>query len=230
MKALALILLASIGFLSCSPSTAESKTAGKQTTQDAKSAQAASSAEKSGEATGSGAQENNPGVNVSADLRPQQISASAREALQALGLTVFDEPAQIPYFGLKTPLGASLATTDFTGKLVMLNFWATWCPPCREEMPSMQTLYDKYKDKGFSIFAISVKEDLKTVSSFLKKTPYSFPIALDPDGAISDQFVGRGIPTTYFMDRKGQVIAGVVGGTKWDTPEVFKAIETLLAQ
>jgi len=210
MKALGLIVLATFGILACTPSSVTTKA--------------------SGEKAASAAQESKPSVNVSADLRPEQIPASAKDALQALGLTVFDEPAQIPYFSLKTPSGAELATTDFTGKLVMLNFWATWCPPCREEMPSMQTLYNKYKDKGFAIFAISVKEDLNTVTSFLKKTPYSFPIALDPNGAISDQFVGRGIPTTYFMNQKGQIVAGVVGGTKWDTPDVYKAIETLLAQ
>jgi len=226
MKALGLMVLASIAILSCAPPSGASKSSGKQAPQNGRSVPAATS----GEIAGTGTQETKPSVNVSADLRPEQISASAKEALKTLGLTVFDEPTQIPYFGLKTPSGASLTTTDFTGKLVMLNFWATWCPPCREEMPSMQTLYDKYKDKGFSIFAISVKEDLNTVNSFLKKTPYTFPIALDPDGAISDQFVGRGIPTTYFMDKKGRIVAGVVGGTKWDTPEVFKAIETLLAQ
>lgn len=155
---------------------------------------------------------------------------AAHARLATLGLTVFDAPKDIPAFTLSAPDGTKKSIGDFAGKYVFLNFWATWCPPCREEMPSMETLHERMKDSDFSILAVSVREDPKTVKDFLAKTPYSFPIVLDTDGAVSSIFVGRGIPTTYILDPDGRAIAGMVGSRQWDTAEAFAVFEDLVTQ
>jgi thiol-disulfide isomerase/thioredoxin len=156
-------------------------------------------------------------------------AASVFSALEGLGLTVFPEPQTIPAISLSALNGKPLTLAEQEGKYVFLNFWATWCPPCREEMPSIQRMNEALAGPDFAVFAVSVGEKPAVVESFLKKTPYSFPIALDPKGEISAMFAGRGIPTTYLLDRRGRAIAGVVGGRPWDTEEVLSAFKALMA-
>lgn len=153
---------------------------------------------------------------------------AAVRALERLGLTVFPEPQPIPAIRLTSLDGKQLAVADLEGKYVFLNFWATWCPPCREEMPSIQRMSDELSGADFAVYAISVGETKATVQAFLKKTPYTFPIVLDPDGQISAMFAGRGIPTTFILDRSGRAIAGVVGARPWDTAEVFATFKALM--
>jgi thiol-disulfide isomerase/thioredoxin len=158
------------------------------------------------------------------------VSTSASSALEGLGLMVFPEPQTIPPIELTSLAGKKVTLADYKGKYVFLNFWATWCPPCRQEMPSIQKMSDTLTGPDFSVLAVSVGEDLGTVSSFLKKTPYTFPIVLDPRGENSVMFVGRGIPTTYILDRQGRAIAGTVGGRTWDGPESLDAFRSLFAK
>jgi thiol-disulfide isomerase/thioredoxin len=170
-----------------------------------------------------------------AAAQPQPVqqppAVDARTAnLGKLGLSVFPEPQTIPNFSLKTPEGKTVSVADFKGKHVFLNFWATWCPPCREEMPSMEELHAKFGKQAFSILAVSVREDPNTVANFLKTNKYTFPIALDPDGAVSSMFVGRGIPTTYIIDPEGRAIAGMVGSRKWNTDEVYAVFGELVSK
>jgi thiol-disulfide isomerase/thioredoxin len=158
------------------------------------------------------------------------VSASGNGALEKLGLMVFPEPQTIPPIEFSSLAGKKVTLADYEGKYVFLNFWATWCPPCREEMPSIQRMNDALAGPDFGVLAVSVGEDRDTVSSFLKKTPFTFPIALDPHGKNSMMFVGRGIPTTYILDRQGRAIAGTVGGRAWDTPESLEAFKSLIAK
>ena len=148
-------------------------------------------------------------------------------ALGKLGFSVFPEPQQIPPIALSTPDGKALGVDAFKGKFVVLNFWATWCPPCRAEMPSMSELHAKYADKDLVVYAVSVQEDPGTVKNYLRDKQYAFPIVLDPDGAVSKLFVGSGIPTTYVLDREGRAIAGMVGGREWNTPEAYGVFEAI---
>jgi thiol-disulfide isomerase/thioredoxin len=172
-----------------------------------------------------------PAAEAAAPVKSAAAAAPAPAAfpgLAALGLSVFPEPQSIPDFSLKTPSGTTVSVSDFKGKYVFLNFWATWCPPCREEMPSMEEMRAEFADRNFSILAVSVRETPATVENFLKSNPYTFPIALDPDGAVSSMFVGRGIPTTYILDPQGRAIAGMIGSRKWNTQEVYAAFGELL--
>ncbi len=137
--------------------------------------------------------------------------------LEALGFTVFKEPVAIKDFKL-TPLGAGAdSLAALKGKVVLLNFWATWCPPCRAEMPAIQKLWDKTKDRPFAIVAISSGEASVEVAGFIAQNGYSYPVYLDKSGEIGSAFGVRSIPTTYIVDKQGKVIAGTVGGLAYDS-------------
>ena len=154
-----------------------------------------------------------------------EVSASSApwyaERFEKLGFYVFPAPEALPSFSVRTLKGAQVGVADKAGKVLLLNFWATWCPPCRTEMPSIQVLSDKLKGAAFEVMAISVAEKPETVAAFLKENPYSFPIYLDESGAASAPFAGRGIPTTFVLDKQGRAIAGLVGARSYDGPEVL---------
>ena len=118
---------------------------------------------------------------------------------------------------------------DLQGKVVFLNFWATWCGPCRDEMPSMEALYTQYKDKGLEIIAVNVRESSKEVLAFMNEYSLSFPAVLDSDGRVSNSYGIQAIPTSFIIDREGKIITRLVGSIDWDTPEIRAAIESLLA-
>ena len=152
----------------------------------------------------------------------------AAKNLARFGFTVLSQPVPLGVFVAQGLGGNSIDLATEKGKVVVINFWATWCPPCREEMPSLESLWNKEKSKNFGMVAISYHEPVPTVSTFIKQNPYSFPIAVDPDGKIGDEFVGSGIPTSYIVDRNGDVVAGRIGGLDWSSPEVVSGLEALM--
>jgi peroxiredoxin len=95
---------------------------------------------------------------------------------------------------------------DLKGKVVLVNFWATWCPPCRKEMPDLQALYDKYKDQGFLVLSIS-DEEVAKVSPFIAQRKITYPVLLDPGRKVNDAFVVEGIPKSFVYDREGKMVA-----------------------
>jgi thiol-disulfide isomerase/thioredoxin len=124
--------------------------------------------------------------------------------------------------------GTSLA--DYRGKVLFLNLWATWCGPCRGEMPSMEKLYRRYRDKGLEILAVNLQEEKEEVEDFMEEYSLSFPAALDGDGKIGALYGARAIPTTYILDREGKVVTRVVGSLNWEHPAIYEAFEALLAE
>ncbi|HEY8371098.1 MAG TPA: TlpA disulfide reductase family protein, partial [Thermodesulfobacteriota bacterium] len=111
----------------------------------------------------------------------------------------------------------------------LLNFWATWCPPCRAEMPSMERAYQQYRERGFTIVAIDYREGPELVEPFVKELGLTFPIALDRDGAVTDaKYPTSGLPTTYLIDRQGRAVARRMGYVEWDGAAARALIETLL--
>lgn len=141
--------------------------------------------------------------------------------LEALGFTVFKTPQAVEDFALAGLQGGSTRISALRGKFVLLNFWATWCPPCRAEMPSIDSLWRKTKDKPFAIVALSSGERAEAVRAFIKENGYSYPVYLDASGSIGSYFGARSIPTTYLIDKEGKAIAGVVGGLEYDSPEAL---------
>lgn len=108
-----------------------------------------------------------------------------------------------PDFTLESRQGENLRLRDFRGEVVMLNFWASWCGPCRQEMPLMDELYEQYKDLGFTILAVNVDEDRGEAHRFLDKVPVSYPILYDPESNVSEQYEVQAMPTTVMIDRDG---------------------------
>lgn len=123
------------------------------------------------------------------------------------------------------------ALAQWQGKVVMLNFWATWCAPCRDEMPGMERLWQRYGEDGLVVVAISVDEGMeRRVAKFVEILRLTYPILLDPDYAVGDLYQVSGLPHSLLIDREGQLIAKVVGQREWDSAEAFALIESLLSQ
>jgi DsbE subfamily thiol:disulfide oxidoreductase len=98
------------------------------------------------------------------------------------------------------------------GKVVLINFWATWCPPCRLEMPAMQTLYDRYHDQGFEILAVNLQEQDSQMSAFVDEMGLTFPVIVDRTGDLSSAYRVTSLPTTFIVDREGVIRDRIVGG------------------
>jgi len=124
--------------------------------------------------------------------------------------------------------GKNLSLSALKGKVVFLNFWATWCPPCRAEMPSMEALYNRYREKGLEILAVNCGEERAQILAFLRNNKFTFPVALDRDGKTSSIYGIQAIPTSYIIDREGMIILRLVGSINWDSPKIHAALEQLL--
>jgi thiol-disulfide isomerase/thioredoxin len=111
-----------------------------------------------------------------------------------------------PAFQLSGRGGKAIDLSQFRGQVVMINFWATWCGPCRQEMPLLENIYKKYKPMGFTMLGVNVEPDSKSAEAWLsKQKPVSFPIAFDTDSKVSKLYKVAGMPSTVFVDRKGNV-------------------------
>ncbi len=111
-----------------------------------------------------------------------------------------------PDFTLQTLDGDSVSLSDYRGKLVMLNFWASWCPPCNSEMPDLQRYYEQHKDEDFIILGVNYQDSPDKVQAFVEKYGVTFPILLDSDGRVANLFGVQGLPTSFFVDKAGNVI------------------------
>jgi len=148
--------------------------------------------------------------------------------LQRVGLQVPPPGLESVDFDLENTRGETVSLSSLKGKIVFLNFWATWCGPCREEMPSMQQLYEAYADKGLEILAVNLMEDGQSVERFARELSLTFPMLLDRQGRVGSIYGARAIPTTYLIDRDGYVIAGMTGSRNWFSREVRELFDSLL--
>lgn len=140
---------------------------------------------------------------------------------------VKDHPAA-PDFTLPDPDNKKISLKSYRGKLVFLNFWASWCGPCREEMPAMERLYQEFKGKGFEVVAINVKDTRKDALAFVKELKLTYPILLDPEGQVGLLYGAWGLPATYLIDAKGVVLARAWGPAEWYSPAARNLIKSLL--
>jgi thiol-disulfide isomerase/thioredoxin len=162
----------------------------------------------------------NPGTRPAAS---ELASAFARA-----GIPLLRRPVPPADFSASLPDGKTVTLAGLKGKVVFLNFWATWCGPCRAEMPSMENLYRRFRSRGLEILAVDCGETQKEISAFMDQLRLTFPAAPDGSGRISGQYGITAIPTTFIINREGFIIAKVVGSVNWDTPEVHAAFEALL--
>ena len=134
-----------------------------------------------------------------------------------------------PDFNLRNLKGNYQSLNSFSGQVVVLNFWATWCVPCRVEMPSFEKLYRRYRSEGVVVLAVTLdKNSKKKVKSFVEEHGLSFPILFDAEGEVERLYPSMTIPFTYVLDREGRVVARVDGAKNWESNETFEAIEYLL--
>ena len=152
--------------------------------------------------------------------------------LVASGCSKHDEPAvegkAAPDFTLKDLSGRPVQLSSLKGKVVLVNFWATWCPPCREEVPSLVRMNQAMQGKPFQLLAVSIDEGGKdAVTGFFRSTGSTLPALLDTDGAVSRRYGTTGVPETFVIDTKGVIMKKVVGGLDWSAPAVLAALDEL---
>lgn len=133
-------------------------------------------------------------------------------------------------FKLTDLSGDSVSMANLHGKVVFLNIWATWCAPCREEMPSMEKLYQRLHDnKGFVMLAVSQDTSNRDeVLAYVKKHGYHFDVLLDPQNAVAEAYKVSGVPETFIIDREGRIVAHHAGAFDWSQPAISDALEELL--
>ena len=136
-----------------------------------------------------------------------------------------NDPVRI---NLKDIKGKNISLSDFKGKIVFLNFWTTWCPTCRIEVPSMEKLHQKFKNKDFAMVTVNLRESASKVKAFFKKFKLTFTALLDSTGEVGASFGIRAIPTTYILDKTGRIIGRVNGPREWDSKAAIALFENLM--
>lgn len=147
-------------------------------------------------------------------------------------LTTVNPPLKAPKLHLKNMDDEMVDLSKLKGKTVVVNFWATWCPPCRREMGSLERLYQSTKNKNVVVLAVNVGEDIDTVFPFMgaiSPSP-SFPILFDSEGDAMQEWKVKGLPTTYIINPAGRVAYKAVGGREFDHPDIIKAVINLSKQ
>lgn len=139
------------------------------------------------------------------------------------------QPVLAPDFTLPRLGSGSIALKELRGQVVFLNFWATWCQPCKREMPSMERLYQRHRDRGFTIVAISIDSGApEGVAAFVKSLGLTFPIALDPKLDVANRYTVRALPSSFLIDRAGHVAAVGLGPRDWDGAAAHMVVDRLL--
>ena len=143
--------------------------------------------------------------------------------------TLTPVPGNIPApdFSLQDIDGNLHRLSEYRGRPVIINFWATWCPPCREEIPSMNRAWQVLREEGIAMLAINVGEDEDTIFVFTADYPADFPLLLDQSGDIIGQWPVKGLPTTYVIAPDGSIAYRAIGGREWDDDELLDVIRKL---
>lgn len=156
---------------------------------------------------------------LTALLLPLCASAAGKQTLTP----VADLPPA-PDFTLQDVDGKTWRLSELRGRPVIVNFWATWCPPCREEMPSMQRAWEQLQAEGVVMLAVNVGESADTVFQFTANYPVDFPLLLDLDSAVLGLWPVQGLPATFVVDAAGRIAYRAIGGREWDDPQLLAPV------
>lgn len=133
-----------------------------------------------------------------------------------------------PEVTLKDMNEKTVSLSSLKGNAVLINFWATWCPPCRDEMPSLNRLYREYRNKGLIVVAVSTDRSASPVKDFLGKNPVDFPVLMDSNSKAAKQFKVFSLPTTLLLDKKGAIVQKYLGEEEWDSANIRDKINAVL--
>ena len=143
--------------------------------------------------------------------------------------TVPDKP-MAPDFNLPDTEGDTHRLSDYRGQVVIVNFWAVWCAPCRKEMPSMQRAWEQVRDQEVTLLAVNWGDSEEDIAKFKEKYPVDFPLLLDEDKSLPEQWGVKGLPTTFVVDPEGRLVYRIVGEREWDDPELLAQVLALKEQ
>jgi cytochrome c biogenesis protein CcmG/thiol:disulfide interchange protein DsbE len=162
------------------------------------------------------------GIGVCLALLVWAVAATYHQNVVVVGDTA-------PGFTLTADSGRTITRSSFGGKLLVLNFWATWCPPCIDEMPSLNQLQKTFADSGVVVLGVSVDQNSQAYRAFLQRVNPAFLTARDPEARLSSQYGTFQYPETYIIDRDGKVVEKVIGATNWTDPDMIARVKALLA-
>jgi peroxiredoxin len=151
----------------------------------------------------------------------------ATTVLAEQNLTPIPGRVMAPDFTLLDTNGKTHRLSDYRGRPVIINFWATWCPPCREELPSMNRAWHMIEQEGIAMLAINMGEDEDTIFIFSADYPTDFPILLDQSGEVIEQWPVKGLPTTYVIAPDGRIAYRAIGSREWDAKELLDRVRAL---
>ena len=157
-----------------------------------------------------------------------QVACGAAQAGQ--GLTPLPPAVIAPDFALPDTNGKVHRLSDYRGKTIIINFWATWCPPCREEIPSMNRAWQQLRQEDVVLLAVNMGEDEDTIFVFTADYPAQFPLLLDRDGAVTAQWPVKGLPTTFIVAPDGSIAYRAIGGRAWDDSDILETLRALQKQ
>jgi thiol-disulfide isomerase/thioredoxin len=136
-------------------------------------------------------------------------------------------PREMPPFTLMALSGQAVRSADLKGKVVVLNFWATWCGPCKEEMPALDRLRRQFDARDLVVLTITTDQQRDSIQAFLKSLGLSLPVLLDESRNVSDSYLVRGLPTTFVLARDGRLVGRAVGPRVWDGPDAVALVDGL---
>ena len=162
------------------------------------------------------------------DLVAASTSSATTDLYVATGMQRMKGQLAAPSFALKTLDGQPVDSASLRGKVVMINFWATWCGPCKEEMPTLQRLRQSFHANEFELLAVTTDQQKEAIDGFVKALGLVFPIVLDESKDVSAAFGVRGLPTTVLIGKNGQVLGRAVGPRDWDSQEAVALIRSVM--
>jgi peroxiredoxin len=160
----------------------------------------------------------------------QSPAAVVQGGTNQLRLEILKTPTPAPDFVLKGPAGNQINLRELRGKVVFVNFWATWCLPCIEEMPAMEKLHQELQKDGLVILAVNFQEGTERVKEFLTKHNLTFTALLDDDGKVAERYQAWALPVSVIINKRGEIVARAMGSKDWDSKESLQYFRQLLAQ
>src|SRR5262249_414263 len=155
--------------------------------------------------------------------------ATLAALLTAFDLATYPQNIRAPVFSATTTTGEPVSLTALQGKVVLLNFWATWCAECRPELTGLEQLHHTLASRGLVVLGVNAGEDIKVIQRYTRNLGVTFPLLLDPQQTISRLYGVAGVPTTFLLGRDGRTVALAVSGREWQSPAAQRMLDALLA-